>query len=296
MTDRVVELSKVGKIFGDRQVLSDVTMHVDRGEVVGFVGPNGAGKTTSLRILVGLSFRDCGSVQVLGMDPEPDALSIRRRCCYLPGETSLYHNLTGREVLDFSLGFYGSIDTAFERRIREAFGLPLEQKVRKYSAGMKQQLALMATLIPDVELYILDEPDRNLDPAARWVLRDLIADLQQRQKSVIFSSHHLAELDAVAKRLVFLLDGEIVDPAEIDAARRALRTELRLRLTGGTELPGGTDSVHREPDGTLRVRTKGEPLTWLSQIDSAHVVSVEVGATRLDRIYQVLTRAREDTR
>ena len=103
MTDTVVELQDVSKTFrGGTPALRGVTLRIERGEIVGFVGPNGSGKSTCLRLLTGLTFRSGGRMDVLGFDPDRAAVAIRRRCCYLSGETSLYHNLTGKELLRFT--------------------------------------------------------------------------------------------------------------------------------------------------------------------------------------------------
>ena len=293
MSDAAFELVGVTKSYGPRAALRGVDLRVGRGETVGFVGPNGAGKTTCLRLLIGLTARDGGRASVLGLDPSAEALAIRRACSYLPGETGLYDNLTGHEMLDFALAFYPRRHLDLQQRMLAAFGLPLEQKVRRYSAGMKQQLALMTALVPDVELYLLDEPDRNLDPSVRWCLRDLLHELQQRGKTVVLSSHHLREVEAVAQRMIFLLQGRVVDPARVEAALRDLRRVVRVRLRDGGALPDGTLAVMREPDGCLRVEPREEPLAFASRLDPAAVVSVEIGATRLDDLYRILLEGEE---
>ena len=288
MTELALALESVVKAYRGTSVLRGVDLRLANGETVGFVGPNGAGKTTCLRLLVGLTHRDAGTAIVLGMDPSHRPLAIRRRCTYLPGETNLYDNLTGAEFLDFALSFYPRHDDALAARMTASFELPLQRRVRQYSAGMKQKLALMAVLIPDVEVYLLDEPDRNLDPPARLFLREVLLGLQGRDKSILFSSHHLGEVDAIAHRLTFLLDGGVVDDARVDRARASLRRVVRIRLTNGTELPDRTESVSTDPDGCLRVIPLDDPLVWLARLDPAKVRTVEVGATRLDDLYRLL--------
>ncbi|MCA8956739.1 MAG: ABC transporter ATP-binding protein [Planctomycetes bacterium] len=285
-----IELHDLHKSFGGRTVLRGVSFAVEPGAIVGFVGPNGAGKTTCLRVLLGLHQADRGSVRVLGMDPRHDAVRIRRHCSYLPGETSLYPGMRGREFLRFALGFYPMLHDETQLDLLEAFRLPLHKRVRSYSAGMKQKLALMATLIPDVEVYVLDEPDRALDASARFFLRHLLEKLRRRGKAVLLSSHHLREVETVADRLVFLLDGQVVPPERIAAARAALRQRVRLRLEpGDTPLPDGAAEIAREPDGTLLVAPHGDPVAWLARIPADKLVAAEVGSVQLEDIYRLLT-------
>jgi ABC-2 type transport system ATP-binding protein len=283
-----IDLALVTKSFAAKRVLVDVAFHVDPGEVVGFVGPNGAGKTTCLRILVGLCERDGGSVQVLGLDPESSSVAIRKRCCYLPGETSVYLGMTGRAFLDFAWGFYPRQQEDLKQRMLEAFDLPLSRKVRTYSTGMKQRLALLASLVPDADLFILDEPDRALDATTRFLLRDLVRTLQAKGKTILLSSHHLREVEALADRLVFIMDGHVVEEERITAARAELKKQLRLHLTTGTDLPAGARLLRKEPGGALRVLTEGDPFQWLAQIPRQQVVSAEVGTIRLEDLYQIL--------
>ena len=277
------------KAFRGKAALRAADLAVAAGSIHGFVGPNGAGKTTCLRLLVGLLQRDGGDVDVLGLDPRRQSLQIRRRCAYLPGETSLYPYLTGAEFLAFAMSFYPRGDEATLAALQAEWPLPLERKVRTYSAGMKQKLALFATLVPDVELYVLDEPDRALDATARLFLRDLMRTVHARGKTILLSSHHLAEVEALAGKLTFLMDGATVPDARVEAARARLREELRVRLRPGTTLPDGVVDLREDHDGTLRVRTAGDPLAWVRQIDRDAVQAVELGVTRLEDLYQALT-------
>jgi len=283
-----IELAGVTKSFADKRVLIDVAFQLHPGEVVGFVGPNGAGKTTCLRILIGLCQRDDGNVMVAGMDPRSDPVAIRRRCSYLPGETSVYLGMTGQTFLDFAWGFYPEHQEDLKQRMLDAFDLPLSRKVRTYSAGMKQRLGLLACLVPDVELFILDEPDRALDATTRFLLRDLIRTLKAKGKSILLSSHHLREVEALADRLVFIMDGRIIEEQRITAARTELKTQLRLQLAPGADLPEGAELLNKEPDGTLVVLAPGDPFQWLAQIPREQMVAAEIGTIRLEDLYRML--------
>jgi ABC-2 type transport system ATP-binding protein len=288
MTGPLLALHGVTKSFGPRRALDRVSLAVGHGEVVGLIGPNGSGKTTLLRILVGLAWRDAGDATLFGFDPAHDGLPIRRRTSYLPGETSLYGGMTGRAFLDFALAPYPRRHDDLLAEMLRRFELPLRRRIRSYSAGMKQKLALLATLAPAVELYLLDEPDRALDASARLELRALLGALRERGATLLLSSHHLSEVEALAQRLEFLIGGRLIPAAEVEAARAELRAEVRLRLAPGTPLPPGAVAAETAGDGLLRVRVAGEPLRWLQQFAPEQVLAAELGMTRLEDLYRRL--------
>jgi ABC-2 type transport system ATP-binding protein len=287
-TAPAIDVRGVHKAFGERHVLRGPDLVVAAGELLGLVGPNGAGKSTLLRTLVGLVQRDGGAVRVLGRDPATHSLAIRRHACYLPGETGVYLQLTGSQFLAFADGFYTRHDTARRAQLLEAFALPLHQRVRSYSAGMKQKLALVATLSPDVDLYLLDEPDRALDASVRFVLRDVLLGMKRVGKTIVLSSHHLGEVEALADRLEFLLDGTFVSQQSLAAARARLRRRPRVRLRSGAVLPAGARELAREADGTLVVETDADPMAWLRAAPEGVVEAAEVGIPRLEDLYQTL--------
>ncbi|MCU0866094.1 MAG: ABC transporter ATP-binding protein [Planctomycetes bacterium] len=294
MSTPAIRLEQVHKSFGTRAVLRGIDFVVAPGELLGLIGPNGAGKSTLLRTLIGLLTADAGRVSVLDLDPRRDSLLVRRRCCYLPGETGVYQQLTGRQFLDFALGFYPRHDAARREHLLEVFALPLTDKVRSYSAGMKQKLALLATLVPDVELYLLDEPDRALDASVRFALRAVLLAMQQQGKTIVLSSHHLGEVEALADRLEFLLDGTFVAADRLARARAKLRQRPRVRLREGGQLPAGARLVQRESDDTMVIETTGDPMQWLRDTPPGAVESAEVGIPRLEDLYQLLLQAEQD--
>jgi len=293
VTSPAIELEAVSKRFGPRVVLRDLNLRVETGEIAGFVGPNGCGKTTSLRLIAGITFRTAGRASVLGRDPTREPVAIRRRCSYLPGETCLYEWMTGSQALRFALAGYPQRDSELDDELRDTFALPLHRRVREYSAGMKQKLALHIALVPDVDLYLLDEPDRNLDPTSQFLVRSIVRRMARQRKTVLYCSHDLRNVEALADRIIFIHDGRAVAPESVLSARDALRGELRILVAPGTELPKDSAEVIEDPDGYLRVRTSGDPFQWLGRIDPGAIVAVEFGTTRLDLLYRELT-AKDD--
>lgn len=290
MSTPTVSLEQVSLSFGSRPALRDVTLHIDAGEVVSFVGPNGSGKSTCLRVLIGLAFRNSGQVQVCGMDPHRQGATIRRRSCYLPGETSLYPMMTGKQLLAFAHSGYPRRDEQLAQRMLDRFDLPLDHRVHQYSAGMKQKLALLVALVPDVDVYLLDEPDRNLDGATQEYVHELTDHLRSRGKTVLLASHQLADIGQQADRLIFMADGRIIDDDRVRALAQTLRTEVRVKLADGTQLPPGVERIAAEPDGWLRVRAEQHPLRWLTQLNPEQVEGLEMGSAKLNQLYRRLTQ------
>jgi ABC-2 type transport system ATP-binding protein len=284
-----VEFAAVHKSFKGKAVLRGVDLTVEPDKIVAMVGPNGSGKTTCLRIMLGLLRPDSGNVRILGMSPDVDALRIRQHCCYLPGETSLYQSMRGAEFLHFALSFYSHLQNDVMSQLMGTFQLPLQKKIRNYSAGMKQQLALMATLIPNVELYILDEPERALDATTRFFLRDVLRDLRSRGKTILLSSHHLLDVESLADELVFVLDGQSLSDERVAEAQDQLRKRVRIKVRPGTELPGGADEIHTDADGTLHVSPHGNLAEWVARIPCDALISAEIGTVHLEDLYRILT-------
>jgi ABC-2 type transport system ATP-binding protein len=288
MSDELIRIAGLQKSYDQHDVLHDINLSIHRGQLLGLIGPNGAGKSTLLRCLVGLVQRSGGELSLFGRDPATHSLQIRRQACYLPGETGVYHQMTGARFLKFALGFYAKQSLQLKERLLEQFQLPLNQKVRSYSAGMKQKLALIATLVPDVALYLLDEPDRGLDASVRFYLRDVLRTLKDQGKTIVLSSHHLSEVETLADRLEFLLNGRFVSSERLQRARAQLRRQPRIRLRSGHTLPDGAKLIRTEPDGILVVETDNDPMQWLQSFPQGAVASAEVGVDRLEDLYQLL--------
>jgi polyether ionophore transport system ATP-binding protein len=241
----VIEIENLTKSYGKTLALSDVDFAVEKGEVFGFIGPNGAGKTTTLRILLGLLRKDSGRVSVLGGDPWRDAVALHRRLAYVPGDVSLWPNLSGGEVIDLLGRLRGGFDQSRRDELVERFTFDPTKPCRTYSTGNRQKVALIAAFVSDVELFILDEPTLGLDPLMEAVFRDCVAEAREAGKTVLLSSHILAEVEALCDRITIIKEGRIVDSgtlAELRHLRRILvSVESAYPISGLRELSGVHD-------------------------------------------------------
>src|SRR2546428_3134477 len=194
MTD-AISASGLVKNFGRTRALDGLDLTVRTGEVHGFLGPNGAGKSTTIRILLGLLRADAGSARLLDGDPWRDVTTLHRRLAYVPGDVTLWPNLSGGEVIDLLGRLRGGLDAKKRDELLRRFDLDPTKKGRTYSKGNRQKVALVAALASDVELLILDEPTSGLDPLMEEVFRQCIEEERQRDRTVLLSSHILSEAE-----------------------------------------------------------------------------------------------------
>src|SRR3954470_16414155 len=209
--ENAIAISGLHKSFGRTKALDGLDLQVPTGEVHGFLGPNGAGKSTTVRVLLGLLHADAGDVRLLGGDPWKDAASLHRRLAYVPGDVNLWPNLSGGEVIDLLGRLRGGLDEQRRADLVERFELDPTKKGRAYSKGNRQKVALIAALASDVELLVLDEPTSGLDPLMEAAFRACIEEERERGRTVLVSSHILAELEALCDRVSIIRNGRTVD-------------------------------------------------------------------------------------
>jgi ABC-2 type transport system ATP-binding protein len=242
MTEAITAEALV-KTFGRTRALDGLDLTVRTGDVHGFLGPNGAGKTTTIRILLGLMRADAGTARLLGGDPWRDATALHRRLAYVPGDVTLWPSLTGGEVIDLLGRLRGGLDPKRRANLLERFDLDPRKKGRAYSKGNRQKVALVAALSSDVELLVLDEPTSGLDPLMEEEFRRVIReDQQQSGRTVLLSSHILAEVEALCDRVTIIRAGRAVETGTLADLRHLTRTTIEADLAGPAaglaELPG----------------------------------------------------------
>lgn len=231
----IVEFNGVEKRYGKTVALDRVDLAVEEGSVTGLIGPNGAGKTTSMLVMSTLLDRDAGEVRVAGIDPKADPRGVRKLLGYMPDFFGFYDSLRTVEYLDFFAAAHGIKPHARPGVVADLLALvDLEDKadadVNSLSRGMKQRLSLARALVHDPALLVLDEPASGLDPRARVQQRELIAELTRMGKTVVISSHILAELEGICSHLVVVDDGRVKAHGEIGEIRRALLASKRVTV------------------------------------------------------------------
>jgi len=218
-----IQIEGLTKNFGSVRALRGLDLSVPTGQVTGFLGPNGSGKTTTIRVLLGLLRADGGRVSLLGGDPWVDAVALHRRIAYVPGDVTLWPNLTGGEAIDILVRLSGSLDPKRKALMLDRFELDPTKKARIYSKGNRQKVALIAALASDAELLLLDEPTSGLDPLMEAAFTESIREVKAAGKSVLLSSHIFAEVERLADRVTIIRDGATVESGTI--------AELRLPVS-----------------------------------------------------------------
>ena len=236
--------SNLVKSFGQTRALAGLDLSVRVGEVHGFLGPNGAGKTTTLRILLGLLRADAGEVQVLGGDPWRDAVALHRRLAYVAGDVSLWPDLTGGEVIDLLGRLQGGIGLQRRTALLERFELDPRKKCRAYSKGNRQKVALIAALASEVELLLLDEPTAGLDPLMEALFRECIVEEREKGRTVLLSSHILAEVEALCDRVTIIRAGRTVESGTLAELRHLTRTSISAEVMTAPSGLAGMPGVH----------------------------------------------------
>lgn len=295
MDDAVVVTHRLTKQYGEVVALRDCSLEIAPGEVFGLLGPNGAGKTTLLRLLLGFLRPTSGTAKILGHDCHGRSLAVRRRVAYLPGEARLFRQMRGRDVLRFFAGLRG--DDHFQRAVRmaERLDLDIRRRVSAMSTGMRQKLALVVSLAPEVSLVILDEPTSSLDPTIRGTVQELVAETRSRGCTVLFSSHVLSEVEQACDRVAILKAGKLVWTQAMSELRRQHRIRAKVRgelPPPPPEINGGL-RVLPDTEGRVTIETPGELSPLLGWLSSLPVEEMRIEPVGLRAVYEAC-HARED--
>ena len=256
---KAISVAGLHKSFGTTHALDGLDLEVEAGEVHGFLGPNGSGKSTTIRVLLGLLRADSGTARMLDMDPWADAVELHRRVAYVPGDVTLWRNLSGGEVIDLygrlhnggrarrggqTGGRSGGHDPARRADLIERFELDPTKKGRTYSKGNRQKVALVAAFASDVDVLILDEPTSGLDPLMEEVFQRCVQEERDRGRTILLSSHILSEVEELCDRVSIIRKGQTVESGSLTELRHLTRTSVTAELTGPPNGLAALPGVH----------------------------------------------------
>jgi ABC-2 type transport system ATP-binding protein len=273
--------SDVVKRYGTIPALDHVDFEIREGEILGLLGPNGAGKTTAIRALAGLLPIDSGRVEVFGQAQGPGAIALRRRLGLVTQEVTVFEDLSARENLEFFGSLYGLKGPALRKRIRETLefvGLSdhADQRPKAYSGGMKRRLNIACALTHEPELLIMDEPTVGIDPQSRNHILESVRALRARGTSVLYTSHYMEEVEALATRTVIMDQGHVIAQGTVDELVERVHYESRIHLELATA-PEGLVPALRAVPGVKDLVAEGRALTVVS----------EAGRDNLDQVLRV---------
>ena len=275
----IIQAKKLTKMYGKNAALDHLSLEVRKGEVLGYLGPNGAGKTTTIRLLLGLINPTSGSATIFGKDISKDAATIHKDTAYVPGETSYWPSLSGKETLHLLANMHGSVDEIYREKLIQKFNFDPDKKIRSYSKGNRQKIALIAALASRAPLLIFDEPTSGLDPVMAKVFRDEVVVAKKNGQTIFLSSHILEEVEELCDRVAVLKEGKLVELGTLDELQHL--SAITVEATFATSPPDvkkikgiskievhGTFlrcNVNGSIDELLTVVSKAKPLSFLSR-------------------------------
>ncbi|UCG56310.1 MAG: ABC transporter ATP-binding protein [Phycisphaerales bacterium] len=251
---KILEIQSLTKRYGSVCGVKDISFDIGQGEIFGYLGPNGSGKTTTIRIFLDFIRPSSGRARLFGLDSHVHSSKIKSRIGYVPGEYGIYEEMRGAEYLRFFGALRGCQKPPLRDRLIDIFGLDISKRIKSYSHGTRQKLAVVQAFMHDPELLILDEPTIGLDPLMQQRFYELLLEMKNRGKTVFLSSHILSEVEKVCDRVGILKEGELVAIREISEIKR-----LRLRSIEITFKQEVNESVFRL-DGVRKVERDGNTI------------------------------------
>jgi ABC-2 type transport system ATP-binding protein len=288
----VISTSGLAKHYGRVHALDGLDLTVDDGQVHGFLGPNGAGKSTTIRVLLGLARKTSGEASVFGVDPWRDAVALHRRIAYVPGDVSVWPNLSGGEAIDLMSRLRGASrnDAAYrteKERLIEAFQFDPRKKGRAYSKGNRQKVALIAAFAVSADLYILDEPTSGLDPLMDVMFRREVSRVRAAGATVLLSSHILSEVEHLCDRVSIIRAGRIVESGTLAELRHLTRTEISFQGTDAAAtdgIPGAHDPVAE--DGRVRFTVDSDAVaSTLPELGRRNISGLRIAPPSLEELF-----------
>ena len=295
-----IETHRLTKRYGSARGIEDVDLSVEPGEVFGFLGPNGAGKSTTIRTLLDFQRPTSGSAELFGLDSRRDSVAIRKRVGYLPGDLELFDRMTGAQHLAWFSRARGGHDPALADDLVRRFHTEMDRPVAELSKGNRQKVGLLLAFAHAPELLILDEPTSGLDPLMQAEFERLVGDTVAAGRTVLLSSHSLAEVQRVADRVAIIRDGRLVVTDTVEELRTRAPRVMGLRFAGPVDpepfrrLPGVTNVKARGSDLDLQVSGDVGPV--LEAALAQHVVDLSAHHADLDELFLAYYRDQDSSR
>jgi ABC-2 type transport system ATP-binding protein len=287
----VIQLDGLRKEYrgGQTVAVAGLDLEVPEGGVFGFLGPNGSGKTTTIRLLLGLIHATRGSATILGI-PVGDVERVHRHVAYVPGDVALWPQLTGTETLDLLGNVTGTVDAAFRTELLERLDVDPSPRMRSFSKGNRQKIALVAAFMSRPDVLLLDEPTAGLDPLMEEQFQLVARDAAARGQTIFLSSHILDEVQDLCDRVGILRAGRLVEVAALEDLRRLSSTVVEVVIDGPapvlTDVRGVT-AVEPVPGlvGGLRISVTGSPEDLLARLAGVRVVRLRTEEPSLEEIF-----------
>lgn len=286
MGEPAIRTTGLTKHFGDVVALDGLTLDVQQGEIFGFLGPNGAGKSTTIRLLLSLLRPTAGEAWIMGI-PVSDVANAHRHVTYVPGDVALWPQLTGTETLELLGNISGEVDKPFRDELMERLQLDPSKRVRSYSKGNRQKIALIAAFMTRPDVLLLDEPTAGLDPLMEDIFQSLAREASGRGQTIFLSSHILDEVEDLCSRVAILREGQLIEVATLDQLQELDTTVFDIEIAGWVpafDAVPGVIKVEANGDGA-RVTVKGSPAPLLAALAPLPVLHLRTHTPSLEEIF-----------
>ncbi len=289
----IISVNHLTKFYGKTLGVQDLNFSVSQGEIFGFLGPNGAGKTTTIRMLLDLLRPSSGQIHIFGKEIYDHSLEIRRRSGYLPGNFSAYGNMTGIDFLRFT-GSMRRTSPKLQSSLIDRFQLSkedLSQKVKHLSHGTLQKLGIIQAFLHQPELLILDEPTIGLDPLMQEEFYRLLFEVQNKGKTIFFSSHNLAEVEKVCHRIAIIRDGKLVALETLESLKKKKVRRLKFILKEPADelkLPGA--NLVKQKDLYYEYLVEGDMKPLLQKLSSLPIDDLIFPEPDLEEVFMAYYR------
>jgi ABC-2 type transport system ATP-binding protein len=283
-----IEIDQLKKYYGKIEAVKGISMSVERGEIFGFLGPNGAGKTTTIRCMLNLIYPTAGSIRILGMDAQSDAINVHKHIGYLPGDVRLPGDMTGRQVIDYFSRLQG-LEPVLLNYLVELFDVEMKRSIKGYSKGMRQKIGIVLAFMCDPEVLLLDEPTSGLDPLLQKTFNQFLLEEQARGKTVFMSSHIMSDVEKVCHRVAVIRSGELVTMETVEALREKAGQRVTVEF-GDTVAPEGLAripgvSMVQQHDHILQFNISGSMDALIKALSQHNVVRLNAEEAPLEEVF-----------
>ena len=279
----VIEIKNLTKYYGKIKGIENLTFSVEKGEIFGFLGPNGAGKTTTIRTILGYLHPTSGEAYIFGKNINENIVEIKENVGYIPGDLNLYGHLTGKQFLNYFTSLRKRKMTLLDDLLK-IFDVPLDRKIKGYSKGMKQKLAVIQAFMDDPEIVIMDEPTSGLDPLLQQKFYDFLIKQKQKGKTMFFSSHVLSEVDKICDRVGIIRDGELVALEDIETLKSKRGRKIRLKIKQKPETFPGPKNM-KIKDGWIEFITTDHIDMWIKKLANYTIIDLEINEFSMEDIF-----------
>ncbi len=285
---KAIDIDNLSKKYKNNKGIFNVSMKIEKGEVVGFLGPNGAGKTTTIRHILGFLFPKEGYVLIDGLDVTKDMETINKKIGYLPGEIAFMDEMDGYEFIKFIAKLKKVKDLTKANELIEYFELNPKGKIKKMSKGMKQKLGIVCALLHDPRIFVLDEPTSGLDPLMQKKFVDLMLMEKEKGKTILISSHNFEEVERTCDRVIYIKEGKIIDDTNIEMLRKDKRKIYEVEFKDITiinEFKKNDFKIIMEEDNVIKVEIYQDLNKFLQVLSKYELISLQEDKLSLEEMF-----------